>query len=262
MIGLLALLILSLIFVALVVFIYYLIYSHIVNKRIREGKIDGKKLVDIPKLVMCGIIASLLIYCVIVRWSLYDAQKASEIPPSRNSFAVIDVSDPDDYHYSFYSGYGLDDASFAKMYSKDDNPGYEKEVIEKDSVVFTVFKRTSAPDSFHPDFLCFVDYSPVNNAKFDGAQILNCTISIFNTSNDEYIGGFSFEYDINDNINELYIGYLDTDNIMSISYSTLDTESSIKYENDMNKSCSENWKDVPNIKDYSLSTHSVDILIY
>lgn len=49
----------------------------------------------------------------------------------RNNFAIIDVSDEDNYTYAGYLGSSdLEDASFAKVYSKDTNEGYSKEVIK------------------------------------------------------------------------------------------------------------------------------------
>ena len=108
----------------LAVFIYYLIYTHNINQKIKSGGISGRKLIDIPKAIMITVIVVLVLFCGILSHSLQSAYHDTE-RDTRNHYAVINVSDPQNYEYiSYFGSTELDDASFAKVYSIDQNPGY------------------------------------------------------------------------------------------------------------------------------------------
>lgn len=51
----------------------------------------------------------------------------------------------------------LDDASFAKVYSIDQNPGYTKEIIKDGDFTFTVFKEALLRTVFIPTFSAIVN---------------------------------------------------------------------------------------------------------
>lgn len=154
---------LSAIFVALVaaaavlVALYVVFYTFWINRRIREGVVTGRRLVDPPKAVMGAVIVVLAVICGLL---IYDANHQPAHTVSRNSYAEIDASVPGRYEYVAWAGSPeLGDASFAEAYSLEENPGYEKQVTVDGDFVFTVFTRTSPADSFHPDFLCFLSYT-------------------------------------------------------------------------------------------------------
>lgn len=118
---------------ALAIGVYYVLYARTINKRIREGKNSGKKLLDIPRTVSLVVIALLIFYTVIVSFDYRQYRHAIENQrQNRNNIARVDLSD---YSYCGYTGnIVLEDASFLKAYSKEKNDGYKKTVSKEGNV--------------------------------------------------------------------------------------------------------------------------------
>ena len=112
------------------IFVYKIYYTYKINKKIQSGEITGRKLVDVSKMVMIVVISGLVIYAGILMYVVNDyATKDYSVP--RNNYAVIDTSDADGYEYiSYFGNMRLNDASFATVYSREANAGYDKEIVE------------------------------------------------------------------------------------------------------------------------------------
>ncbi len=248
-----AIFLLNLILVISIIFIYWLIYAHKINKRILSGENEGRKLIDIPKVVMIATIVGLVVFCGILMIVIDNSNQVYAV--SRNNYAIIDVSDPDNYEYITNIGGELNDASFAKAYNMEENPGYSREVVESGDYVFTVFERTSPADSFHPDFLCYAQYvgddmENMSCYKEAGYTQLNAESSSFSLGS----GGY---------INEclLYIGYLDEDWQFDITMSLLDEEAEMRYMEANNQAYEDDKGEFPNPEDYASSVGKVSIVI-
>lgn len=248
-------LILLVVLVIATIFIYKIIYTHKINQRIQAGEVTGRKLVDVSKMVMIAVIVGLIVYAGILMYVVNDYAHQEHVIP-RNNYAVIDVSEPDNYKYvSYFGNEQLDDASFAKVYNKDANEGYEKEVIESEPYVFTVFKRTTPADSFHPDFLCFAEFVGEDKEKYmcygrTGFQSIT-------EETDGFYGESSGE--IEDCL--LYLGYLDSDCQFDITMSLLDEDAEMKYNEAMQKAYEEDKGKFPIAEDYAEETGRVSITI-
>lgn len=134
---------------------YYSVYTRKINSHIQSGEVSGKKLVGIPRIITVFVIAFLSFGCVVLSFYLLKDDEES----SRNDFAIINIVEEDEDPYQAYGGNPrLNDPAYAGLYSKKSNAGYDKEVIKDGDYIFTIFKRTSFPDNFHPDFLCFAEY--------------------------------------------------------------------------------------------------------
>lgn len=244
---------LLIILIAVSIFVYKLVYTHNINKKILSGEIQGRKMVDISRMVTIAVIVVLLVYAGIATVLVNDyANYDYSIP--RNNYAVIDVSDPENYNYVAYFEYmSSDDASYALVYNKENNPGYEKEEIESGDFVFTVFTRTSSPDNFHPDFLCYVDYVGEEKDKY------SCYNKAGFCAFDEeesytYFGSLG---DIPESI--LYIGNLDESYMFQINMALLDKEGEEKYDQANEELLLGNGGEIPDEKDFAVSIGSVTI---
>lgn len=251
----------SILFVLLVVliiaaiFIYRIIYTHKINQKILSGEMQGGKLIDVSRMVTIAIIVGLLLYSGLLSYIVHDYENR-DYTVSRNNYAIIDVSNPEAYEYVGYFGnVDLEDASFATVYSKEENAGYEKEVVESGDYVFTVFTRTSPADSFHPDFLCFVEYigsATEQYTCFDNAG--------FQATNEEE--GYFFAGSAGD-VSEclLYIGNLDEDCMFQITMSLLDEKAETAYIEADEKAYEEDKGNFPKPEDFAVSVGSVSIVI-
>ena len=155
------LIVLVLALAVLAVGVYYVIYARNINKKIREGNLSGKKMLDIPHTMLTVLIVILVFYAVMISVDYKQYRNSvNNLTQNRNNIARVDLSD---YTYCGYTGsIALKDASFLKAYSKEDNEGYKKTVSKEGNFTFTVFTRTSVHDDFHPDFLCYVEYTGQN----------------------------------------------------------------------------------------------------
>lgn len=255
MFSIVSLLFLVIVLVVLAIFVYKVVYTYRINKMIQNGEIQGRKLVDVSKMVMIAIIVGLVVYAGLLMFLVRDyANQEYKVP--RNNYAVIDVSDPDNYQYTSYFGdVKLDDASFAKVYNKDANEGYEKEVIESGEYIFTVFTRTSPADSFHPDFLCFVEFAGEDKEKYV------CYNKTGFRSMTEENNGVYGESASSIEKSLLYIGYLDVDCQFDIVMSLLDEDGEMQYMEAMQKAYDEDKGEFPEAEDYAVSSGMVSIVV-
>lgn len=239
----------AVIVVAVFALIYYIIYTMRINRIVREGMTSERKMPDISKVVMGGLILVLVLVCGVL---IYDAGR--EKPPmSRNNYAIIDVSDPDGYEYIAWAGGAeLADASYAEMYSEESNPGYDKEIRTDGDFKFTVFKSTEPADSFHPDFLCFVEYM---GESTEGLCMSNGGSFISNTD-DSYSGSYAAGEPF-DKI--LYIGCIDADCSFVVSVSVFDEAAEKAYDEAMQKAMEEDSGEFPKESDFAISSAQVKI---
>lgn len=245
--------ILLVVLVAAVIFVYRLIYTYKINKMIQAGEVKGRKLVDLHKMVMGAVIVGLTIFAVMLMCIIYDYENR-DYSISRNNYAVIDISDEENYrYYSYFGNTELEDASFAKVYKKDANEGYEKEVIESENYIYTVFRRTAPADSFHPDFLCFVEFLGTDDEKY-----VCYTKTEFHEITEE-TGGFAMETGGKVVDNVLYIGYLEQGCKFDITMSLLDDNAETQYNEAMEEANKEDNGDFPTAEEYAVSTGSVSI---
>lgn len=250
--------ILFILLVALVVtliFVYRLIYTHNINKKIQSGEIQGRKMMDLSRMVTIAVIIGLILYSGIVTYVVNDyANQESHV--LRNNYAIIDVSNPDKYEYAGYFGsVQLKDASYAKMYNKDENTGYEKEVVTSGDYVFTVFTRSAPADSFHPDFLCFVEYIGADKEKYVCYD--KAGFQAIGEEEDQFFAGSAGN--ISDGL--LYIGYLEEGHSFQISMSLLDQEAEKNYMEAEELAYKEDKGQFPEVEDFAVSVGSVDIQI-
>ena len=254
MFSIIYLLLLVVIVVAATIFIYKLYYTHKINQRIQSGEVTGRKLVDLSKMIMIAVITGLVIYAGILMYVIHD-YAGMEYKVSRNNYAIIDVSG-EEYSYISYGGNApLDDASFAKVYSKEENPGYEKEVVQSEDYRFVVFTRSAVADNFHPDFLCFVDYI---GTKKEG----DMRYSKAGFQSLEQDGGYLFDGsggDIQSSL--LYIGNLDNDCLFNITMSILDSDAETKYTEAMQQAYEDDKGEFPDAEEFATSVGKIDIII-
>lgn len=238
MFGIIKLLLVVVILVIATIFVYKIFYTHKINQRIQSEEITGKTLVDVSKMIMIAIITGLIIYAGILMYVIHD-YATKEYSVSRNNYAVIDTSD----------------ASFAKVYSKEDNPGYKKEIVESGDYRFVVFTRIGEADDFHPDFLCFAEYIGTDKGEYEcysktGFQSL------------EADGGYFYDECSRDIMEDLlYIGNLDRDCQFNISMSLLDKDAEIKYDEAVQQAYLEGEGGFPDAEEFAYKVGKVNISI-
>ena len=187
--------------------VYCVIYTKNINKKIQNGGSSRKKMMDIPKAVMISVIVILLLYSVISTMALYDNNDTTAV--NRDNIASINL---EDYTYDMYWGTKDNtDASFARMYSKDDNPGYRKTVKEDGDFIFTVFTRITDHDDFHPDFICYVDCIKEDTDEF----ALSRSFMFQDTVSGKVYHGMSTGG--GDTKNDLYIGNINENESVKIT---------------------------------------------
>jgi hypothetical protein len=136
-----------------------------------------------------------------------------------------------------------DTADFAKAYSKEENAGYKKTVEQDGDFVFTIFTRTDDADDFHPDFLCFVDYSGEENSEWSLYKQMDY---IENTSG--VVAGLSSGGDIQTSL--LYIGNLNAGESIKITEGILDAAAEAEYSD------TQATADESSFSDYAISSGS------
>lgn len=235
---------------AFAVFIYYLIYTRNINKKIKSENVSGRQLTDIPKIIMIAVIIVLTLFCGILTHSLRTTYNDAE-KLTRNNYAAISISDSENYTYASYFGNAvLDDASFAKVYSIEENPGYTKEIIKDGEFTFTVFKRSSTADSFHPDFLCYCQYTGKINTDLElyHSGKFSCAEGSVGAGS----GG-----NISDTL--LFIGNIDEGTILSVSLYILDEKASNEFNDAIQKANEEDKGEFPCENDFAVSSGKVSI---
>lgn len=254
MFGVIKLMVLVVLLVLAVVVLYKLYYTHKINQRIQSGEITGRKLVDLSKMVMVAVIAGLVIYAGILMYVIHD-YASMEYRESRNNYAIIDVSG-EEYNYISYGGnVPLDDASYAKAYNKEANPGYEKEVLQSGDYQFVLFTRSAAADDFHPDFLCFVDY--IGADKEDAICYNTAGFVSLEPEGGYLLGGSGGE--IRDSV--LYIGNLDSGCKFSITMNILDSAGEIEYDEAIQQAYKEEKGEFPEPEEFAKTVGKIDIVI-
>ena len=222
------------------IFVYKIYYTHKINQRIQSEEITGRNLVDVSKMIMIAVITGLVIYAGILMYVVGN-YATKDYSVSRNNYEVIDTSDEDAYKYiSYFGNVPLDDASFAKVYSREKNVGYEKEIVESGDYRFIVFTRNTEADDFHPDFLCFVEYIGSDTGEYvcyskAGFQSIE--------AKEEQLYGESAG-DIRNDL--LYIGNLDKGCQFNITISLLNKEDKGKF---------------PDVEDFAYTVGKVNIII-
>lgn len=237
------------------IFIYKIYYTYKINKKIQSGEITGRKLMDLSKVVMIAVITGLIIYVAILILVIRDyASQEHRVP--RNNYAVIDVSDGLAYKYVSYLGnVQLDDASFAKVYNKEENIGYKKEIVESGNYIFTIFTRTAKADDFHPDFLCYVDYIGSDM----GDVVCYSKAGFQSVENEEEQFGGESSGSVRGNL--LYIGKLDFGCKFYITISLLDDEAEMKYLQAMQKAYEEDKGEFPDAEKFAVGVGTAEIVI-
>lgn len=255
MFSIVNILLLIVIFVIGIIFVYKIYYTHKINQKIQSGEITGRKLVDVSKMIMIAVITGLVIYAGILMYVVSDyATKDYSVP--RNNYAVIDTSDADGYEYiSYFGNVQLNDASFAAVYSREANAGYDKEIVESGDYRFTVFTRTSQSDDFHPDFLCFVAYTGTNMEEYmcyskAGFQSVEVKEEHFYDESSGYIRN-----------DLLYIGNLDEGCQFNITMSLLKGDAETKYDEAIQQAYKEDKGIFPDAEDFADSVGKVSIII-
>lgn len=256
MIGIAKVLMLVIILVVCVIFSYKLFYTYKINKKIQSGEVQGRKLVDMSRMVMIAVITGLAIFSGVQMYVINDYSSRAYTVHTRNDYAVIDVSDEKNYKYISYMGnMQLEDASFAKMYSREKNEGYKKDVILSGDYEFIVFTRTSPADNFHPDFLCFIQYVGEKNCEW-----ISCNKSGFRSITEKG-NGFNGESigDIEDSV--LYVGNLEKDCCFDIEINLLNSKAENAYQEAIHAAYEEDKGDFPEAGDFAVSTAKVSIVI-
>lgn len=232
--------------------LYYFIYRRYVNRRIHEGKTAGQRMTEMPKFMMGVIIAALVLICAVL---VYGNSQSKDIVISRNDYAVIDVSEHGNYQYISWSGAGsLEDASFAEMYSIEENPGYKKSVSTDGNFTFTVFTRTAPADAFHPDFLCYVTYT----GEKDGLS-LGCSAQFTELSSNTSGGNASVGGNLYDCL--LFVGNMDTDCVFQFTAAVFDETAEAKYNQALEQALQEDKNDGLEMAQFAVNSGTVMIEI-
>ena len=252
MFGIARILFLIVIIVALVVFVYYLLYSRRINAKIASEEIEGRRMIDIPSLIRMVVMIALVIYALIITIAVISGGKQTIIE-NRDNFSVIDLSN---YTYIGYNGSLVDtDASYAKNYSRESNEGYHKQIVTDGDFTFTAFTRAGGHDDYHPDFFCFVDYSGDNEADFSMYEYYE----FVDTDTLESIGGNGSGGGIEESF--LIIGNINETESFKITLSLLDGKGEESYSEADRKAYEEDKGNFPSAADYALSTGSVVITV-
>ncbi len=237
------------------ILVYKIYYTHKINQKIQSEEITGRKLVDVSKMVMIAVITGLVIYAGILMYIVDDyATKDYSVP--RNNYAVIDTSDEDAYEYiSYFGDIQLNDASFAKVYSRDENAGYEKEIVESGDYRFIVFTRNTEADDFHPDFLCFVEYTGTDMGEY--ICYSKAGFQSIEAKEEQFCGESAG--DIRNDL--LYIGNLDKGCQFNITMSLLNDDAEIKYDEAMQQAYREDKGEFPDAEEFAYAVGKVSIII-
>ncbi|MGN0395104.1 MAG: hypothetical protein ACI4EF_07060 [Coprococcus sp.] len=153
--------------------------------------------------------------------------------------------------YLSYASY----ASFAKVYSKESNEGYSKSIVNDGDFVFTIFVRNSDHDDFHPDYLCYVDYT--GEVK-DELSFYNGAMYIDNENGEETGGTSSGGGYIE---NRLYIGNLNDGESLKITAGVLDYDSEQAFLEAKYEAYESDKGEFPSYIDYAISYGSTVITI-
>lgn len=253
MFGIIATFFLVTTIIVLSVVIYYIFYSIRINRKIQNGDTDSKRMVDIPKVIMTSIIVLLLLYSIILSTNNRRIQSIHEEQlQNRDNYVQIDLGD---YTYSSFSGnIESTDASYAKIFSKEENEGYTKTVQTEGNFVFTIFTRNTSHDDFHPDFLCFVDYIGENIEKYSVYQ--NC--EYIDSTTEKLLWGNGSGSSFSDD-GTLIIGNINDNESFKITFGLLTEKAEAEYFEAENKAYENDNGEFQSFTDYSNECQSVII---
>ena len=210
-------------------------------------------MIDIPKVIMIGIIVLLLCYSFIITFEISRQNNNSEVE-NRNNFTCIDESD---FTYCGYSGEITEnDASFAKIYSRESNQGYDKAVKTDGKFVFTVFTRSSQHSPFHPDFICFVNYTGETESALTMYDDCRYEETVSGTkSRGIGTGGGEIVK------SKIYIGNINDKESLTIEVGILDDKGFEAFSKAEEKVYDEDKGEFPYLSEYALSKGCVKIII-
>ncbi len=239
--------------VLVIVIAYYCFYTYKINQKIQNEEITEKRMVDVSKVVMTTVIVLLIFYSIVLGIGLKQSRAQNSVI-NRNSYVSIDLND---YTYASYMGYKeSDDASFAKLYSKDSNAGYTKDVQTDGDFVFTIFTRIGDGDNYHPDFLCFVDYV----GEVTEGMCMYDEVAYHVTANGTRGGAMGTGgYGVKKSM--LYMGNINVGQTLSITIGILNEQDEAEYRLADEKAYKEDEGEFPSFKDFSTSFGNVNIVI-
>ncbi len=141
MVLIIALLIGSVLFIALGTFIYYLIYRHVINKRIANGDTSKKGMMSpvwMP-VILVGIqfiFGNPLLAVILVPFLEVEVHESMEM-------LCVSVEQMQEGHLS--------------VYSIEENAGYDKQLAENDGIRFTCFSAQELNQSWQPHYLLYTE---------------------------------------------------------------------------------------------------------
>ena len=242
----------ALVFVGIVAFgIYYVIYIIIINRRIERGITTEGRLFDTSKVLMAVAIGVLLTIIFANAMAAKDPAQTT-----RNSYCVVDVSDPENPQLSTAVNRDIeDDVSYVKAYSKDENPGYAKDVLVDGDFTFTTFMRTGGADEYHPDFFCFAEYT--GDETYGLKTYYTEGFDAFNDDVREGYGGSGGGMPAQ----LLYVGNLDEDCAFVATICVLDKEAQAAYDEAFDQYMKNDDGEFPDARDFAGHVSEVRITL-
>ncbi|MBR6616719.1 MAG: hypothetical protein IKL00_02455 [Oscillospiraceae bacterium] len=144
-----ALLLGSVVFIGLGTLIYYLIYRHVINKRIANGDTSKKGMMSpvwMP-VILVGlqfIFGNPLLAVILVPFLIFNESTKVEVHKSMEMLC-ISVEEMQEGHLS--------------VYSIEENEGYIKQQSEGDGIRFTCFSAQEMGNSWQPHYLLYTELS-------------------------------------------------------------------------------------------------------
>ena len=243
----------ALVLVGIIAFgIYFVVYTIIVNRRIERGITTEGRLFDTSKALMVVAIGVLLTIVISNAMSANDP-----VQTTRNSYCVVDVSDPEHPQLNTAINRGIDDdVSYVAAYSEEENPGYDKNVYVDGDFTFTVFVRTGGADEYHPDFFCFAEYT--GDEENGLSTYYTEGFDAFNDDRRNAVGsagGGPMPTKL------LYVGNLDEDCAFVATICTLDEEAEAAYDAAYEQAMADDKGEFPEWSDFADEVSEVRITL-
>jgi len=165
--------------------IYYLHYSRVINKRLKERSGNEKRMLSPKTVGIVTIILALLIFSITIPWVRVNQSNTIEIDKEYLTAQYnYEVLAPQDMQRGYLASYSIND-----------NAGYEKYEEILGNIRFTYFVSNDAYDAFHPAFLIFAEYigpEDIMTFGFQGDYLTSEHISVagkggFGADTQEYI---------------------------------------------------------------------------
>jgi hypothetical protein len=220
--------------IILVAIVYRAIYWGIINKRVKSGKKDTKRIPDASR-YLNGITSALLILTGILNLASINLRIGSrgvyEMYWKKHVHTDCLVADYSEKEGKYIASRSLASNSlsgeegmydFINAYSETENKGYTKEVVEDGPLRLTVFKKETNADTFLPDFICFAECDELEGVYstiyFERSRVTGYKDTIHMTG-DGY-DGF---------VKRMYVGYLDKECEVEIEIGVMTQESCDKW---------------------------------